>query len=55
MAKNIMTKPRNEIVGPTAVRTVLKMSGLNFSYVVGSPLMRKKPRIINAAEMPIST
>lgn len=42
------TKPINAIVGPTTMRRVLKMSGLNASVVELSPTMSKKPMMINS-------
>lgn len=53
MAKNIITKPINEMLGPTAIRMVLKISGLNFSSVVGSPPIRINPKMIKPTEQPI--
>lgn len=53
IAKNIITKPMNEMPGPTAVRIVLKMSGLNVSSVVAPPPISKNPMTINATDTPM--
>ena len=43
----------NEMPGPTAVRIVLKMSGLNVSSVVAPPPISKNPMTINATDTPM--
>lgn len=54
IAKAINRKPRNEIVGPTTMRRVEKMSGSKPAAVVEGPSMSRKPTIIAAAAMAIN-
>ena len=42
MAKITKIKPKNETIGPTVIRRVLKMSGLNSIKVV-EPVISKNP------------
>lgn len=48
------TKPRNEIAGPTTMRRVLKISGLNCSWVVLPPSISRNPATIIRADAPAS-
>jgi len=50
----IKIKPKNDTIGPTVMRRVLKMSGLN-STPVDEPVISKKPKTIIKNPTAIST
>ena len=53
MAKIININPKNEIIGPTVILRVLKMSGLN-SVTVAGPVIKINPNTMIAKPTAIS-